>query len=226
MLIPENLFDENIHRTVVPALKTHPKVLGGSSENLFAAGVADMDFKAPPCVLHAMQERLNHGVFGYEALPDELFCALIRWFDHRHRWKIEEEIILKAPNVLNGLATAAQSFTDQGDGIIVQPPVFFDFYDIIKENNRRLVTNPLLLKDGFYKMDLEGLDRLAQDPKNKMLFLCNPHNPIGRVWGKSELMAVGDVCERNGVIVVSDEIHGDITFPSHPYTPFGSMGDR
>ncbi len=139
---------------------------------------------------------------------------------HRHEWEVGECEILRAPNVLNGLATAVAAFTGDGDGIIVQPPVFFDFYDFIKENNRELALTPLFLKDGRYEMDFDGLRQLAEDPKNKMLFLCNPHNPVGRVWSAQDLKQLGEICHETGVVVVSDEIHGDITFPGHTYIPF------
>ena len=120
---------------------------------------------------------------------------------------IEPDEVLRAPNVLCSLAIAASLFTEEGDGIIVQPPVFFDFYDIIAENHRQLVANPLVLRNGRYEMDFEGLERCAADPRTRMLFLCNPHNPVGRVWMRDELERVADICRRNNVLVVSDEIH-------------------
>jgi cystathionine beta-lyase len=218
-------FDEEIDRRQVPALKMHRMVLGADGLDLFPAGVADMDFRVAPAILEAMQQRLEHGVFGYETVPSGLFPALIDWFGKRHSWQVDSGHILRAPNVLNGLATAASLFTRQGDGIIVQPPVFFDFYDIITENQRRIVRNPLLLQDGRYSMDFAGLERLATVPDNRMLFLCNPHNPVGRVWTRDELQRVADICLTNNVMVVSDEIHADITFPGHAYTPFASLGE-
>jgi cystathionine beta-lyase len=218
--------DEEINRQKVPALKTHPIVLGDDGENLFAAGVADMDFKAPPAVLEAMQQRLDHGVFGYETVPDGLMPALTSWLKDRHDWIVHETHILRAPNILNSLAIAASLFADEGDGIIVQPPVFFDFYDILHENNRRLISNPLILQDGRYTMDFEGLEVLASDARTKMIYLCNPHNPVGRVWTKNELLKLGNICARHNVLVISDEIHGDITFSGHKYTPFASLGAK
>lgn len=183
-----------------------------------------MDFRAPPAVLEALQRRLDHGVFGYEAVPDGLYPALTGWLQTRHDWQVEPGHILRAPNVLDALAIAASVFTDPGDGIIVQPPVFFDFYDILRENGRRLVSNPLILENGRYGMDFDGLEKLAAEPKTKMIFLCNPHNPVGRVWTRHELQRLGDICARHNVLVVSDEIHGDITFSGHRYTPFAALG--
>ena len=218
-------FDEEIDRREVPALKPHPMVLGAEGADLFPASVADMDFRAPPPVLEALQNRLRHGVFGYETVPGGLFPALSGWFQARHGWRIDTTHILRAPNVLNSLAIAASLFTDEGDGIIVQPPVFFDFFDVIGENRRRMVSNPLLLGDGRYEMDFDGLEELAAEPRTRMLYLCNPHNPVGRVWRREELKRLAEICRRNDVLVVSDEIHADITFPGHPYTPFASLGE-
>lgn len=216
--------DEDTNRRVVPALKVHPKVLGSDGGNLFAAGVADMDFKAPPAVLEAMQRRLDHGVFGYEAVPDGLMPSLCRWLRSRHTWHIDEGHILRAPNILNALAIAASLFTKEGEGVIVQPPVFFDFFDILRENNRSLISNPLILEDGCYRMDFDDLERKAADPRTRMIYLCNPHNPVGRVWRKEELQQLGDICVRHDVLVVSDEMHGDLVFSGNRYTPFSSLG--
>jgi len=218
-------FDNEIDRRAVPALKWHSMVLGADGDGLFPAGVADMDFEAPPPVLAAMQKRLEHGVFGYETVPSGLMPALIGWLETRHNWQVDPGHILRAPNVLDSLAIAAALFTNKGDGIIVQPPVFFDFYDIISESHRKVVANPLVLKTGRYEMDFDALDRLAADPRNRMLYLCNPHNPVGRVWTHDELKRLDDICRRHNVLVVSDEIHGDITFPGHAYTPFASLGE-
>lgn len=216
-------FDKEIDRRVVPALKHHQIVLGEDGIDLFAAGVADMDFEVAPCITQAMVERAKHGVFGYETVPDGLVPALMGWVQARHHWRIEYSHILRSPNVLNTLAMAANCFTNPGDGILVQPPVFFDFADIIAENERTLIENPLILRDGLYEMDFDQLEQCAADPQTRMLFLCNPHNPVGRVWTRQELKRLGEICRRHKVLVVSDEIHADLTFPGHPYTPFASL---
>jgi len=216
-------FDRVIDRRAVPALKVHRMVLGQDGMDLFPAGVADMDFRPPQPVLDAMAQRLAHGVFGYETAPDGLLPAMIDWMKLRHGWEINPDHVLRAPNVLNSLAMAANLFTKPGEGVIVQPPVFFDFADIIAENGRRMVDNPLVLADGRYLMDFEGLEACAADPGTKMLFLCNPHNPVGRVWTRSELTRLGAICRTHGVLVVTDEIHGDITLAGHAYTPFASI---
>ncbi len=217
-------FDEDIDRREVPALKVHPIVLGPDGGGLFPAGVADMDFRAPPCVIEALQIRLDHGVFGYETVPDGLLPALTAWLHARQGWPVDPGHVLRAPNVLNALAIAASLFTDEGDGVIVQPPVFFDFFDILRENKRALVANPLVLQDGRYVMDFEDLELKASDPRSKMIYLCNPHNPVGRVWTDRELRALGDICARHDVLVVADEMHGDLVFSGRRYTPFASLG--
>lgn len=217
-------FDEEVDRRAVPALKVHPRVLGKDGGAVFAGSVADMDFRAPPVVLEALQVRLDHGVFGYEAVPNGLIPALTGWLETRHGWQVADDHVLRAPNILNALAMAASMFTDVGDGVIVQPPVFFDFFDILRENRRALVRNPLILEGGRYRMDFDDLERKAADPKAKMIYLCNPHNPVGRAWSADDLRQLGDICARHGVLVVADEIHGDVVFPGHRYTPFASLG--
>ena len=199
-------------------------VLGEGGSGLFPGSVADMDFKAPPVVREAMLERLSHGVFGYETVPEALMPALTGWLIARHGWRVDPAHILRAPNVLNSMAMAINTFSEPGDKLIVQPPVFFDFYDIAAENDRKILANPLIEEGGNYRMDFEGLAVKAADPRAKILLLCNPHNPIGRVWRADELRRLGDICAANGVLVISDEIHGGITFAGHEYTPFASLG--
>lgn len=219
------LLDEEIDRRGTPALKVHPMVIGEGEQDIFAAGVADMDFKVPAVITQALQKRLEHGIFGYEAVPKSLLPALLTWLHSRHGWQVRQDHILRSPNILNALAISASIFTHEGDGIIVQPPVFHDFSDIIHENHRTVVLNPLVLEGTQYRMDFIGLEKMASNPRTKMLYLCNPHNPIGRVWRENELRILGDICIRHNVLVVSDEMHGDITFGKHKYVPFASLGD-
>ncbi|MDU8926522.1 PatB family C-S lyase [Alisedimentitalea sp. MJ-SS2] len=219
-------FDEEIDRRAVPALKWHGMVLGEGNEHIFPAGVADMDFRAPDSVRAAMQARLDHGVFGYETVQPDLMPALCDWMEGRHGWDIDPGHILRAPNILNALAIAASIFTEPGDAVIVQPPVFFDFFDILNENHREIVENPLVLRDGRYVMDFDDLEAKTARRDVKMIYLCNPHNPMGRVWTREELTRLGDICAENGVIVVSDEMHGDLVLPGREaYVPFAALGE-
>ncbi|NNE52066.1 MAG: putative C-S lyase [Sulfitobacter sp.] len=219
-------FDMVIDRREVPALKHHRIVLGQDGMDLFPAGVADMDFRVAPSITEAITRRAAHGLYGYEAVPDGLMPALTNWLRVRHGWTVDPAHILRAPNVLNILAMAVNLFTAPGKGIIVQPPVFFDFADIIAENGRRMIENPLVLKDSRYQMDFDALEHAASHPDAQMIFLCNPHNPVGRVWTREELARLATICRRHDVLVVSDEIHGDITFPGHSYTPLASLSEE
>ena len=179
-------FDHDFDRREVPSLKYHKMVLGDDTssfdDHLFVAGVADMDFSVAPCIQDALQQRLKHPLFGYEAVSSGLYPIFCDWMRKRHGWNVQEDHILRAPNVLNSLAMALCTFTEPGDAVIVQPPVFFDFFDIIAENHRTLLENPLHYdaETCRYSMDFENLQEIA--PKAKVMFLCNPHNPIGRVW--------------------------------------------
>jgi len=213
-------FDEDIDRSTVPALKVIRTVSG---TEVFAGGVADMDFKAPPIVLKALQDRLDHGVFGYEKVSSKLIPALQNWLSTRHHWHVDSDHVVRSPNVLNSLAMAASLFTKPGDGIILQPPVFYDFFDILHENNRQLISNPLIMENNRYQMDFADLEEKASMPNTKMIYLCNPHNPVGRVWTEEELLRLGDICLRHHVVVVADELHGDIVYRNNSYTPFASL---
>ena len=225
-------FDKEIDRRKEQpqTLKWHRYLVGEDGEHLFPAGVADMDFQCPPVVKDALQRRLDHGIFGYEEDPEGLDEAVIAWHEKRHGWKIDPEpwTILRSPNVLTSLAVAS-TMIPLGSGIIVQPPVFFDFFDVINENKREVVKNPLLFDEelGRYFIDFEGLEAQARKPEVKMLYFCNPHNPIGRAWTVEELQRVAKICAQNDVMIVSDEIHADIVYPSAvhstKFTPFGAI---
>jgi cysteine-S-conjugate beta-lyase len=195
-----------------------------AGEDLFAAGVADMDFAVADPILGALHARLGHPVFGYERLADGLLPALTRWLAERHRWAVSPSSVVCVSNVVHLLVMAISLFTAEGDSVIVQPPVYNRFFDVVRANGRRLLTSALVLEHGRYRMDFADLEAMASQPTARLLLLCNPHNPVGRVWSADELRKVGDICARHGVLVVSDEIHGDIVFRGHHYTPFASLG--
>jgi cystathionine beta-lyase len=181
-----------------------------------------MDFKAAPVIVNALEQRLEHGVFGYEVSRAEIGDAVTNWYRTRHAWSFDSQQLVFSPRTLSSLATLICLFSNEGNGVIVQPPVFYDFKLIIKSNHRKLVKNALSLVDGRYTMNFSGLEKLASDPNNKLLILCNPHNPLGRVWSRDELVQLADICIKHGVYVIADEIHGDISY-NRKYTPIASL---
>lgn len=180
--------------------------------------VADMDFQAPPCVREALRRAVDHGIFGYSAPRRDYFEAVSGWFARRFGWEPEEDWLVTTPGVVFAIAVAIQALTEPGDGVLVQTPVYYPFYNMIEENGRRVVRSPLRLRDGRYEIDFADLEAKLSDSNTKMLLLCSPHNPIGRVWTREELRRVGELCRAHGVLVVSDEIHCDFAFPEHPHT--------
>ena len=221
-------FDKVIDRNEYPTLKWSKSMLieHFGSEDVLPLSVADMDIQAPSVVIEALLKRVTHGIFGYEYKSDGYLEALINWYANRHQWAIDQTHIESCPSVLNAIAVLINQHSEEGDGIIIQPPVFFEFRLAIRNNGRRIVKNPLLLDNGKYGMDFADLEEKAADPKNKMMIICNPHNPTGRVWTRAELARAGEICRRHNVLVISDEIHGDIVYGAHRYTPFVSISDE
>lgn len=188
--------------------------------------VADMDFRTAPVVIDALRRRVEHGIFGYTRVPDEYYDAVVSWFDRRHGWHFDRDMIIYTSGVVPALSAVIKAMTDPGDKIIVQTPVYNCFFSSIRNNGCELLDSPLVYADRTYHMDFDDLERKASDPKAKLMLLCNPHNPAGRVWTREELMRLGDICKRHGVMVVSDEIHCELTFPGHDYTPFASLSQE
>lgn len=187
--------------------------------------VADMDFAAPQEVLDALHKRVEHGVFGYTFRTPEYFDAVVNWMRDRHNWEIEREWITFTPGVVPALAFAVEAFTKPGDKIAIQTPVYPPFYNVVRENGRQLIMNPLSAsEDGRYEMDFEDLERkLADDVK--MLILCSPHNPVGRIWSRSDLEKLAELCAKHEVLVVADEIHADLIFEPQSHIPFASVSE-
>lgn len=197
-------------------------------ENVLPLWVADMDFQTAPCVIEALRKRVEHGIFGYTHVGDNYYDALIDWFSSRHLFTIERENVIYVPGVVPALSAIIKALVAEGEGVIVQTPVYNCFFSSIRNNGCRIVENPLIREDisdreFTYRMDFDGLERLAAEPSNRMLLLCNPHNPAGRVWTRDELAKLSEICRRNGVIVVSDEIHCELTMPGVRYVPFGTI---
>jgi len=216
--------DEIVDRTEVATLKFDAETMHGifGTSDLWPSWVADMDFRAAPKIIEALNRRLQHGIFGYEASTAELSDAVVNWYRRKHGWAFDSSQIIFSPRTLNSLAVLITHFSEAGDGVIVQSPVFYDFKIIISRHKRKLVKNPLTLQEDRYSMDFEDLEAKAADPRNKLLILCNPHNPIGRIWSREELSTLADICARHNVFIISDEIHGDIAY-ANKYTPLASI---
>lgn len=190
--------------------------------------VADMDFKTVPVVIEALRRRVEHGVFGYTLVDDEYYAALHGWFAERHGYTIDTRQVIYTSGVVPAISAIIKALTKPGEGVIVQTPVYNCFFSSIRNNGCRIVESPLIREeisgDTFtYRMDFEDLERKAADPTNTMLLLCNPHNPAGRIWNRDELKQMAGICRRNGVRVVSDEIHCELAMPGLEYTPYGTI---
>jgi cystathionine beta-lyase len=220
-------FDRVIDRSAVPTLKWDRGYLARhvGNEDAIPMSVADMDLASPPVVVDALARRVQHGIFGYGGKPDGYHRAIEDWFRTRHAWSLSRDDVVAIPSVLSAIAVLIEQHSNEGDGVLVQPPVFFEFKEAIRRTGRRLVKNPLRLEGGRYAMDLVDLEAKAADPSTKLLILCNPHNPVGRVWTREELARVAEICARHGVFVVSDEIHADFAFPPRRYAPFLTVAE-
>jgi cystathionine beta-lyase len=184
-----------------------------------------MDFQSPQPIIEALKQRVEHGVYGYTLRPDSYMESIVSWLKRRHRWSIEKEWITHSPGVIPALSLAIQSFTQPGDKIIIQPPVYHHFARVIQANGREVVNNPLKLENGHYSIDFADLEAKI-DSTVKMLILCSPHNPIGRVWSKEELTRLGQICMKHNILVVADEIHCDFVYKTHTHIPFASISEE
>jgi len=185
-----------------------------------------MDFQSPKPIIDAIIKRAEHGFFGYSFFPSEYYDAVINWFQRRYNWKLEKNWIVFTPGVIPGIFFSVQAFSEPGDKVIIQTPAYHPFAAAVNENGRKRLLNPLKLINGRYEMDFEDLKKKVKEPKVKMIILCNPHNPTGRVWAKEELTQFGEICLENQILVVSDEIHGDIIYPGHKFTAFASISEE
>jgi cystathionine beta-lyase len=214
---------------VIPRSGTSSFKYDGRME-IFGAGdvvplwVADMDFATPAVVRNALAERATHPIYGYTVYPESLCEMLIAWMQKRHGWKVEREWIMMCPGVVPSVHAAIIALTQPDDVVIVQPPVYGPFFAVAKSVGCRLQLNPLKFEDGGYRFDLEHFERCAAEGA-RLLLLCSPHNPVGRVWKTDELQALLEICERYDVTVVSDEIHADLVYPGRQHTPLARLND-
>lgn len=219
-------FDREIDRKKTNSLKYDFAVERGRDVDVLPLWVADMDFQAPKPVLDALQNAVSHGIFGYSEVKGEYFDALYRWFDSRFDWQPKSEWLVKTPGVVFALAMAVRALTKEGDSVLIQPPVYYPFFEVIRDNNRKIVESPLLLTDGHYEIDFDDLEEKIASQNVKLFLLCSPHNPVGRVWTKEELQKLGELCDCYHVFVVADEIHCELVYEGHDYTPFASLSER
>lgn len=194
-------------------------------EDVLPMWVADMDFRTAPAIVGALQKRVEHGIFGYTKVPPAYYEAVVNWFRRRHAWLIEKEWIVYTTGVVPAISAIVKALTVPGDRVLVQTPVYNCFFSSIRNNGCEAVANPLIYANGTYRIDYDDLERKAADPKVKLLLLCNPHNPVGRVWTRQELRRIGEICIRNRVLVVADEIHCELVFLGHVYIPFASISE-
>ena len=188
--------------------------------------VADMDFQTAPAIVEALSRRVAHGIFGYTRVPDAYYAAVIRWFARRHGWTIRRDAMLYTSGVVPAISAILKALTQPGDKVLVQTPVYNCFFSSIRNNGCEPLSSPLIYQENRpYTIDFDDLERKAADPKAKALLLCNPHNPAGRVWTREELTRIGEICLRHGLWVISDEIHCELVYPGHTYTPFASLSD-
>lgn len=213
-------FDKTIDRRATNSYKWD-----SAPEGVLPMWVADMDFRTAPAIIDALQKRVAHGIFGYTRVPDAYYGAVTSWFSRRHGWDIDREWIIYTSGVVPAVSAVIKALTVPGDKVIVQTPVYNCFFSSIRNNGCEIVSNPLRRTADTYEMDFAALERCAADPRAKVMLLCNPHNPAGRVWTPDELTRLGNICLRNGVTVVADEIHCELVYQGFKYTPFASLSD-
>lgn len=224
-------FDEMIDRRGSGSYKWD----GTGRKDILPLWVADMDFRVAEPIMTALRKRLEHGIFGYTKVRDSYYEALSGWFARRHGWKIEKEQVIYTIGVVPAISAIIKAFTQPGDKVLIQTPVYNCFYSSIRNNGCTFASNPLVLGNasddgasalGRYTIDFDDLEKKASDPAVKLMLLCNPHNPAGRVWTVDELRRIGEICLRHDVIVVADEIHCELVFGGHNYTPFASISEE
>ncbi|MBO1510798.1 MalY/PatB family protein [Metabacillus bambusae] len=216
-------FDRVINRKNTDSIKWDTKRVFGM-EDVLPMWVADMDFPAPDEVIDALHSRVDHGIFGYTMPGTNTEKAIQSWLKTRHNWEIDTNIITYSPGIVTAISIAIQAFTGSEDKVVVQPPVYYPFFEMAKKHKREVLYNQLLLNsDNRYEIDFEDLEEKLSDKMTKMFILCNPHNPSGRVWSKEELTKIGELCIKHDVLIISDDIHSDLLLFDNHYTPIASI---
>jgi putative C-S lyase len=202
------------------------KLKSDISDDIIPLSVADMEFKNPPQIIEGLKKYIDSSIFGYTEATEEYYKAVCDWMERRHGWKIKKEWITEFSGVVPALFTIVRALTKEEDGVILMTPVYYPFYNAIEKNNRKVVKNELVILNGKYEIDFEDLEEKAKQESTKLLILCNPHNPVGRVWSESELKKIGRICIDNNVLIVSDEIHFDLIMPGFKHTVFANISEE
>jgi len=216
-------FDEIIDRKGTNSLKYDFAVEYKKPTDLLPLWVADMDFQTPPAVVDALIKSAQHGIFGYSESKQGYFDTLQRWYFENFNWDIQRKWLVKTPGIVYAICTAIRALTKKGDAVLIQPPVYYPFSESILTNGRKLVTNSLVYSDGKYSIDFEDFEAKIVENNVKLFILCSPHNPVGRVWTKDELIRLGDLCVKHDVLIVSDEIHADFVYEGNTHIVFASL---
>lgn len=219
-------FDTVTDRKNTNAIKYDLAKKRGKPEDAVSLWVADMDFPTAPCIQKAVAERAAHGIWGYSRPDNRYYDALKKWYKERHNFEVQNEWVVNTPGVCFALATAVKAFTKEGESVLIQKPVYYPFFNIINSLQRKVVNSSLILKNNHYEIDFDDFERKIVQENVKMFILCSPHNPGGRVWTKQELQKISEICLAHNVLVVSDEIHSDITFGSNVHTVYGSLSEQ
>ena len=219
-------FKKEINRLNTNSVKWDLMAIEGKPEGTIPMWVADMDFEAPKEVKKALKRIVCKNVYGYSFQPDSYYAAVSNWFKKRYGFEFAKEQIVTTPGVVTAVGAAVRAFTEPGDAVIIQRPVYYPFSMMIEKNGRRVVNNPLMNVEGRYIMDIEDFERKIAENNVKLFILCNPHNPVGRVWTKEELLPIAEICEKYGVTVVSDEIHCDFVLDGKKHLPFACVNEN
>ncbi len=219
-------FDKVIERKNTSCVKYDAASKMGMPEDILPLWVADMDFQAPQGVIDRLKDAVEHGIFGYSEEPEGYFEALHSWYSRRFGWEIDREWLIRTPGVVFAVSAAVRAFTNAGDSVLIQQPVYYPFKRAIENNGRKAVNCGLVLKDGRYQIDFDAFEKCAAREEVKLFVLCSPHNPIGRVWEEWELRKLGEICLRHQVKIVSDEIHSDFVYPGHRHHVLASLSDE
>ncbi len=219
-------FDKTIDRRNTNCLKFDFAVERGRDKDILPLWVADMDFQTSSLILDVLEQRVRHGIFGYTESKESYFESVAGWMKKKFDWTVKKESMIKTPGVVFALAMAVQAYTKEGDAVLVQQPVYYSFMDVIRDNNRSVLSSDLILsEDGKYYTDFEDFERKIVENNVKLFILCSPHNPVGKVWTKEELTRMGEICLKHSVVVVSDEIHEDFVYGEKKHTVFASISE-